>query len=151
MFCLILSYRPWTGNTISWQHIINSETRENASCQTPSLKFLLRYSTFYILRLSSIEGHLHLKHLLNLIWSHYLKFQIWVRSYQRLLIYTFYILRFSSIGGRLHLKHLLSLVWSPKLKFTSKVISLQLLLRYYTLNILRSSSTGGMSSFEASV
>ena len=61
-------------------------------------KWLLIYSKFYILRSSSVEGHLHLKPLCTLVWSPELKFKIWLRSHQWLLLYSsFYIFRSSSL------------------------------------------------------
>ena len=78
-----------------------------------SNKWLLRYSTFNILRSSSMVGCLHLKYLntlLRLPKSNFKNkpiFQMWVRSDQWLLRYTICnILRSSSMGGCLHLKHL---------------------------------------------
>ena len=75
-----------------------------------SNQWLLRYSTFHILRLSSIGGRLPLKvafigPFLTLVWSHKLMFKIWGKSDQWLLRYSnFHILRSSSIRGRLPFK-----------------------------------------------
>ena len=96
-----------------------------------SYKRLLRYSTFNILRSSSMRGRLHLKNLNTLLWSPK-KFKIWIRSGQWLLRYsTFNILRLSSNGGRLHFKHFFVFVWSPELKFKMWGRSNQWLLRYF--------------------
>ena len=66
-------------------------------------QWLLRYSTFNILRSSSIGGRLCI---FILVWSSKLKFKIWGKSEQWLLRYsTLNILRSSSIGGRLCFKH----------------------------------------------
>ena len=85
-------------------------------------KWLIRYSTFNFLRLSSIQmlrsssvrDRHYLKDLQNIVWSFNLKFKIWVWSNKWLLRYSTFnflrlssikMLRSSSIGGRLHLKH----------------------------------------------
>ena len=73
-------------------------------------QWLLRYSTFYILKSSSIRGHLPLKFVsigtfLTVVWFHELMFKIRGGSDQWMLRYsTFHILRSSSIIGRLLLK-----------------------------------------------
>ena len=113
-------------------------------------KWLIRYSTFNFLRLSSIQmlrsssvrDRHYLKDLQNIVWSFNLKFKIWVWSNKWLLRYSTFnflrlssikMLRSSSIGGRLHLKHFLFLIWSPELKFKIEEISCQLCLRYLNL------------------
>ena len=69
-------------------------------------QWLLRYSTFNILRSSSIRCHLHLKHLKTLVWSSKFKVKIWVWSDQWLLRYSrSNILRSSSIGDCLQFNH----------------------------------------------
>ena len=99
---------------------------------------------FNILRLSSIGGCLHLTDLYNIVWSHKLKFKIWVGSNKWLLRYsTFNIFRSSSIRGCLLLKDLHNMVCSYMFKFQIWVWSYKRLLRYSTLNILMSSSIGG--------
>ena len=63
------------------------------------------FKVIFLLRSSSIWGHLHLIPLYILGCSHELKFQIWARSDQWLLRYsTFNILRSSSIWSRLPLE-----------------------------------------------
>ena len=60
----------------------------NFPCESHSLnkiqldQWLLRYSTFNILKSSSIGGRLHCKPFSILVWSPYLKFQIWLQSNQ---------------------------------------------------------------------
>ena len=79
-----------------------------------SNKWLLRYSTFNILRSSSIVVCLHFKDLWNMVCSSKLKFKNWVWSNKWLLRYsTLNIFRSSSIGGCLHLNHLLRWVAGP--------------------------------------
>ena len=87
---------------ISYEFSSNFPLRTHKS---QSIQWLLRYSTFNILRSSSIGGCLYLKDLLNMVWSYKLKFKIWVWSNKWLLRYsTFNILRLSSIGCRLQLE-----------------------------------------------
>ena len=66
-------------------------------------QWLLRYSTFNILRSSSVGGCLPFIDFI-LVWSPWLKFKIWGKSDQWLLRYsTFYNLRLYYIGGHLPL------------------------------------------------
>jgi hypothetical protein len=63
-----------------------------------SIQWLLSYSTFNILRSSSIGVRLYLKDLQNIFWSFKLKFTIWVWSNKWLLRYSsFNVLRLPSI------------------------------------------------------
>jgi hypothetical protein len=58
------------------------------------------FEVVFQFRLSSMGGHLHVMHLLTLLWSYRLKFKIWTRSNQWLLRYTtINILRLSSNLG----------------------------------------------------
>ena len=52
-----------------------------------SNKWLLIYSTFNILRTTSIGGHLCFNNFQNLVWSYKHKFKIWEWSIKWLLIY----------------------------------------------------------------
>ena len=63
-------------------------------------QWILSYSTFNILRSSSIKGCLHFKQYSILIWSPKFNFKIWVRSDERLLRLSLLI-----FWGRLPLLH----------------------------------------------
>ena len=84
-----------------------------------SYQCLFRYSTFNILRSSSIGVCLRFEFIFIFVGSPELKFKIWEKSDHWLLRYsTFNILRSSSIGGCLPFKfYFFILVWSPELKF----------------------------------
>ena len=83
-----------------------------------SYNWLLRYSTFNILRSSFIWGCLHIKQFSILVWPQKHKLKIWGRFDQGLLRYsTFNNLRSSFIGGHLDFNQVLILNWYPKLKF----------------------------------
>jgi hypothetical protein len=93
-------------NKLSWAEPHSYESHSLNKIQLD--QWLLRYSTFMILKSSSIGGCLHCKQFSILVWSPYLKFQLWLRSNQCLQRYsTFNILRSSSIGGCPHFKQFL--------------------------------------------
>ena len=72
---------------------------------------LLRYSTFNILRLSSIGASPPCK-----LWFGHLSLSF-ISEYDPIIGSTLNFSRLSSVGGRLRLKDLLNMVWSSKLKF----------------------------------
>ena len=127
-------------------------------------QWLLRYSRYNILRLSSIGCPLPFKQYSILVWSPRFKFTIWRRSDQWLLRFSTLIfwghlpldIVFNSkiihfmfvISSTGNLKQFLILIWSPQLKFKIWERSDQWLLRYSTFSILRSSSSKGLLHFE---
>ena len=112
-----------------------------------SNKWLLRYSTFNILRSSSIGGRLHLKYLNTLLWSPKSISLRFIFEYNP--ISGFWDIPLLIFWGRLPLEVIFSLkiyknmVWSSKLKFKIWVWSIKWLLRYSTSSILRSGSIKG--------
>ena len=111
-------------------------------------QWLLRYSTFNILRLSSIGGHLCFKHFL--FWFGPLSSGL---KFEKDLASGYWDIQFLIIWGRLLLEvvfisSIFNLVWSPELKFQIWGRSDQWLLKYSTFNILRSSSIDGRLPFK---
>ena len=86
---------------ITSEHSSNFPLRTHKS---QSIQLLLRYSTFNILRSSSIGGCLHFKDLWNLVLSSSLKFRIEYGPKMLAKIFNFRTLRSSSIGGHLRLR-----------------------------------------------